>query len=84
MTTLRLLAGPPSAAARSAAAVPDSRTSRVSWFERNTRRLACEPVGLAISVVSFAAAAVKASVSFAPPPAMPPSVPAASAPAERR
>ena len=56
--------------------VPDSRSGLLSAGERNTRRLACEPVGLLIIVFSLCGTtSVHVSVSVAPP-ELPPSVPA--------
>ena len=57
--------------------MPERRTSLVSVRDRNTRRLACEPVGVPISVFSLANVAVKFSESWAPP-VTPPIVPAAA------
>ena len=43
----------PNCASRSAVAVPEMRTSLVSGFDMNTRRFACEPVGLFIRLASL-------------------------------
>jgi hypothetical protein len=59
------------------------RRSCVSGGDRNTRRLACDPVGVAISVVSLGAALVNVSVPPLPP-ALRPMPPASAAPAARR
>ena len=87
IVTLRLaaVAVPPSAAPRSADAVPDRRMSFLSGFERNTRRWACEPDGLLIRFASLRAVAVKSSVGVAPAlAAWPARLPAVAAPVERR
>ena len=53
--TLVTLQAVPNCAIRSAVGVPEMRTSWVSGFDMNTRRFACEPVGLFIRVPSLPA-----------------------------